>query len=145
MIAAKVVNNSSFGKENFIFLQKNNSMTEAVISRIVMPGMLNDRGILFGGQLLSWMDEAAYIAVLRFLKRPVVTYSADKIKFLHPVKSGEIVKICCKVSKATSIRVQVLVEVFSERLTDGLPEKVATACFYLCPVDENNKPVINMN
>ncbi len=120
-------------------------MTEVVLSRIIMPGMLNDRGILFGGQLLSWMDEAAYITVLRYLKRPVVTYSADKIRFLHPVKNGEIVKIYCKVSKASSIRVQVLVEVFSEKLTGGLPEKVAQACFYLCPVNENNKPAINMN
>lgn len=145
MIAANIESNSSFGKKNVIFLQKKMPITEVVLSRIIMPGMLNDRCILFAGVLLYWMDEAAYMAVLIFLKRRVVKYSADKIRFLHPVKNGEIIKIYCKVSKASSIRVQELVEVFSEKLTGDLTEKVAQACFYLCPVNENNKPAFNMN
>lgn len=108
-----------------------------------MPGMLNDRDILFGGQLLSWMDEAAYIAVLRFLKRPVVTYSADKIRFIQTVKQGEIVKIYCKVTRSSTIRVKVMVDVYGEKISDEIPQKIASACFYLCPVDENNKPTAN--
>lgn len=65
--------------------------------RLVMPGDLNQYGFLFGGKMLSWVDEACWIAAS--LDRPdckFVTVAMDKVEFLHGVDEGVILEIDCQ-------------------------------------------------
>lgn len=52
------------------------------MSRAVMPGMANHRGILFGGELMAWMDEVAGIAARRFVGSEVITAAVEQMYFM---------------------------------------------------------------
>ena len=51
-------------------------------------------GSLFGGTMLSWLDEAAVSFACQTCETPrMVTVSMDKVEFLKPVRPGQIIKI----------------------------------------------------
>jgi acyl-CoA hydrolase len=52
---------------------------------------MNEQGVLFGGYLLKWIDEFAYIsASLDYPGNRFVTVSLDNVVFRKPVKVGYI-------------------------------------------------------
>ena len=62
--------------------------------RLVLPADLNQYGYLFGGQLLSWVDEASWIAAsLDYPDCKFVTVGMDKVEFRHSVREGTILSI----------------------------------------------------
>ena len=64
---------------------------------LVLPGDLNQYGSLFGGRLLSWVDEAAWIAAsAEFPHCQFVTIAMDKVEFRHGVGDGTILRIACE-------------------------------------------------
>ena len=61
-----------------------------------MPGDLNQYGFLFGGKMLSWVDEACWIAAsLDFPNCRFVTVGMAKVDFHHGVGEGVILEINC--------------------------------------------------
>jgi acyl-CoA hydrolase len=61
--------------------------------KLVLPEHLNHYGNLFGGNLLKWIDEFAYItANLEFPGNQFVTIALDNVEFRHGVSNGEILK-----------------------------------------------------
>ncbi len=64
--------------------------------KIVLPEHLNDYGSLFGGTLLKWVDEIAYIHVsLDYPGKQFVTVSLDNVVFKHPIRNGQILRFVC--------------------------------------------------
>ena len=62
--------------------------------RLVLPEDLNQFGFLFGGRLLSWIDEASWIAAsLDFPDCRFVTIGMDEVVFRHSVREGTILRI----------------------------------------------------
>ena len=63
---------------------------------------------LFGGVMMSWLDEAAAILALQTARtNSMVTVAADKIHFIQPVKVGDVVQIMGQVKNigTTSITI----------------------------------------
>lgn len=59
--------------------------------KLVLPEFLNDQGFLFGGNLLKWVDESAYItACLDFPGNRLVTVSLSEVNFKNPIHPGEL-------------------------------------------------------
>ncbi|UMB52873.1 acyl-CoA thioesterase [Lutibacter sp. A64] len=117
----------------------NNSITTQY--KVVFSKMLNDQNNLFGGIAMKWMDEVAYITAMRFTRKKMVTVSTDKIKFLKPVKSGEIVQLVGKVIKVGLAKITIKLELFSEQLDSETKQKAIEAFFVFAAVDKNNKPI----
>src|SRR4051812_49668262 len=61
--------------------------------QLVLPGLTNTHGTIFGGMLMQWIDIAAGISAARHAGGPVVTASMDRPPFLHPIPLGEAVTI----------------------------------------------------
>jgi len=62
--------------------------------KIVKPGDLNPGGVLFGGQLLNWIDEEAAIYVMCQLnQKHIASKYMSEILFLEPALLGDIVEI----------------------------------------------------
>ena len=62
--------------------------------RLVLPGDLNHYGFLFGGRLLSWVDEAAWIAAsIDYPHCQWVTIAMNSVVFMHSVRDGTILRI----------------------------------------------------
>ena len=107
--------------------------------KMVFPCTLNANDSLFGGMAMQWMDEVAYITAIRFTRKQMVTVSADKIKFFMPIKSNSIIEVVGKVVKVGNVKVEILVEIYSEMIFKNLREKAIEASFVFAAVDEANK------
>jgi acyl-CoA hydrolase len=86
------------------------------------------------------MDEVAYITATRFLRRKIVTVSAENIRFICPVKSDSIVEIKGSVSKIGRVKLEIRVEVTMEDMYSENKEKAIEAIFVFAAVSENQKP-----
>lgn len=80
--------------------------------RLVLPEDLNQFGFLFGGRLLSWVDEASWIAAsLDFPECHFVTIGMEAVSFHHAVREGTILEISSERVRAGSTSVTYQVEV----------------------------------
>ena len=84
--------------------------------KIVLPADLNDYGSLFGGSLLKWVDEIAYISVsLDFPGQHFVTIGLDNVEFRHPIREGQILCFRCKKLRVGNSSVAYNVKVYRAR------------------------------
>ncbi len=113
--------------------------------RIVFGSSLNDRGKLFGGEALKWMDEVAYISALRCTRMKVVTVSVDKIRFLQPIMLGSIIEIIGTIHKIGNVKIEIMVKIFVEASDSYERAKAVEAIFTFAATNENNKPIILNN
>ena len=77
--------------------------------KLIKPQDLNAHGTLFGGTVLSWIDEEAAIFVLCQLgKGNIVTKYMSEINFVSSAKLGEVIEIGMETVKfgTTSITVK---------------------------------------
>jgi acyl-CoA hydrolase len=82
--------------------------------RLVMSKDLNGANKLFGGTILTWIDEQAYIEVISLLKsNNVVTKFISEVEFISGAKVGDVVEIKTAFSKAGKSSVTLSVEVFN--------------------------------
>ena len=109
--------------------------------KVVLPNTLNAHETLFGGIAMQWMDEVAYIEAIRYTKKKMVTVSTDNIKFLKPIKPGQIVEIVAKIINETALKLLIEVDIFAEELYSYKREKAVTSVFTFAVVDDNNRPV----
>ncbi len=80
--------------------------------KLVLPGDLNQNGHLYGGALLKWIDEFAWIAAtLDYPGSSFVTVALDKVTFKKGVKKGAILKFVIEKSHEGRTSVQYLVNV----------------------------------
>lgn len=90
--------------------------------RLVLPSDLNHYGFLFGGRLLSWVDEACWIAAsLDFPHCQFVTIGMDKVEFRHGVRDGTILKIHCSKARTGKTSVTYKVHVNDEKNRSAPP------------------------
>lgn len=93
--------------------------------RLVLPEHLNQFGFLFGGYLLMWVDEVAWMAAsLDFKDCHFVTVGMDAVAFHKSVKQGSILRFETTLSREgnTSVTYGVSVlqgetEIFSNSVT----------------------------
>lgn len=81
--------------------------------KLVLRGDLNQHGYLYGGNLLKWIDEYAWIAAtLDFPDSKFVTVSLDEVTFKKSIKEGSILKFSINKFETGTTSAQYYVEVF---------------------------------
>jgi acyl-CoA hydrolase len=98
-------------------LPKSNEATEIMDHyKLVLPEYLNPDGFLFGGYLLKWIDEVAYItANLEYPGRRFVTIGLDNVVFRHQIEKGEILRFLVERIRVGETSVGYEVKVFGEQ------------------------------
>jgi acyl-CoA thioesterase YciA len=82
----------------------------------LLPMHTNMYGTIFGGVIMSYLDQAGAHCARDVFDNHFVTVHADGIRFLHPVNVGDLVTFRgCVVSRGTT-SVTVDIEVDAERL-----------------------------
>ncbi len=112
--------------------------------KIVLPEHLNDYGFLFGGNLLKWVDEIAYIRVsLDLPEQKFVTVGLEEVAFRHQIVKGQILCFQCCQTRIGTTSVTYNVQVFGERY-QRKKHKVLfeTHITFVCVDDEGNKTPI---
>lgn len=81
--------------------------------KLVLPQHLNHYGFLFGGDLLKWVDEYAYIAAtIEYPNSNFVTVGMDRVEFKKSVREGTILKFIVEKTSEGRTSVQFSVKVY---------------------------------
>jgi len=85
---------------------------EPAIRLLMMPRDTNAQGTIFGGVILSYIDQAGAIEARRQGLNIMVTVAMDKVVFHYPVFVGDLMSFWCETLRigTTSITVKVVVE-----------------------------------
>ena len=119
-----------------------NSESESKIALrvLMMPKDTNHEGTIFGGVILSHIDQAAYIEARRHGAHRWVTAAINKVNFIAPVFTGDIVSYRTRTVNVGRTSVTVSVEVEAERRQDGSCVAVTSAQLVIVAIDENRNP-----
>ena len=107
----------------------------------IFPNDVNDHNTLFGGKLMSYIDDIASIAASKHCRRSVVTASTDSVDFLHPIRTTDYVSLESFVTWTGRTSMEVFVKVIAEDLRTGERKIAATSFLTFVALDEQNNPV----
>ena len=107
----------------------------------VFQNDLNSHNTLFGGRIMSDMDQVASISALRHCHIDCVTASTDTVDFLSPIKTTDAVCYESYVTWTESSSMEIFVKVMAENLKSGERKIAATAFLTFVGLDENRCPV----
>ena len=113
----------------------------AAIRVLMMPRDTNHHGTIFGGVILSYIDQAGAVGAIRRGCRQVVTVAMDQVIFHQPVQVGDLVSFYADIIKVGRTSIKVLVSVEATRRADGDVVAVTEAEVTYVNVDTNSKPV----
>ena len=105
----------------------------------MMPRDTNHDGTIFGGVILSHIDQAGYVEARRHGTTRWVTVAIDRVEFLKPVLVGDIVEFQTVTTAIGRSSVTVHVEVIAERRSTGERVEVTRAGMVMVSVDEDGR------
>lgn len=106
----------------------------------VFPNDVNNHKTLFGGKLMSTIDEVASISAMRHCRTNVVTASTDSVDFLRPIRPTDSVCFESFVSSTGRTSIEVFVKIISENLYTGERAVAATSFLTFVAVGEDGVP-----
>ena len=110
------------------------------ITTFVMPHMQNVLGDLFGGHLMSLVDQAAAVAAIRHAGGPAVTASIDRVDFRERIPVGSLVSCLATVDFVGNSSMDITVEVYAETVSTGERRHTHTAHVVFVAIDAAGKP-----
>ena len=113
---------------------------ELTVRISAMPGDTNANGDIFGGWVLSRMDQAGRIAGVERARGRVVTIALDGMKFIRPVRVGDVLEVFSEVESIGRTSMKIHVEAWVRRFQTHVQEKVTDATFTFVAIDDNGKP-----
>ena len=126
--------------------QNENPPTEPVgdpaIRVLMMPRDTNVHGTIFGGVILSHIDQAGAAHARREGLDRVVTVAMDAVEFQRPVFVGDLVSLYCETIRVGRTSMSIFVDVWSRRfLPSSEHVRVTSAEIIYVNVDEDRNPL----
>jgi acyl-CoA hydrolase len=116
------------------------SASRAVISVVALPRDSNHYGYVYGGTVMSLVDQAAYTAAIRHARQAVVTVCVDHLTFLRPIHIGDVITVKASVNYAGRTSMEVGVRVETERLATGEIEHVGSGYLTMVALNAQGHP-----
>lgn len=108
---------------------------------VMMPRDTNHYGTIFGGVVLSCIDQAAFVEARHHGRHRWVTAAVDRVDFKAPVHVGDVINLYTNTTRLGTKSVTVFVDVQAERYLDGSVVQVTTATLTMVAVDSEGKPI----
>ncbi len=114
---------------------------EPAIRVLMMPRDTNAYGTIFGGVILSYIDQAGAIEARRQGSTKMVTVSMDKVVFHAPVQVGDLVSFWTEAIRigTTSVTIRVVVEAWRQKPSHD-PVTVTEAQVVYVNVGDDRRP-----
>jgi acyl-CoA hydrolase len=109
--------------------------TRVVKTNRIFPTDVNNHNTLFGGKLMSYIDDIASISATRHCRQSVVTASTDSVDFLFPINPSDSVCLESFVTSTGKSSMEVFVKVIAEDLMSGERKIAATAFLTFVAMD----------
>ena len=117
-------------------------MTESIaLSVVMMPKDVNAYGAIFGGIILSYIDQAGFIEARKHGVHRWVTASIERVDFEKPVYVGDVVRFYTSTLKTGKSSVSVQVIVIAERFDTNELIEVTRAEMTMVSIDANGKTI----
>jgi len=116
--------------------------SEPAIRVVMMPRDTNAEGTIFGGVILSLIDQAAYVEAIRQAHARYVTVAMREVEFHAPVYVGDVLSLYAAASRVGRTSLTIHVRVSASRRTD--PDRfvnVTEAEVVFVRVDDTGKPI----
>ena len=108
----------------------------------VRPEHLSHQGFLFGGQLLKWIDEYAWLAAARDYPGTIlVTRAMDNIQFKKRVSNGAILRFEIQPKRYGNTSITYSAEVFASSQDSRNDEMVFSTHITFVAVNENGEKI----
>lgn len=105
--------------------------------KLVLPEHLNHYGYLFGGHLLQWVDECAWIAAtLDYPGCRFVTIGMDKVEFRKSIRQGAVLRIHAERIRRGHTSVSYLTEAFRAETATETEEPVFSTRITFVRIDD---------
>ena len=116
--------------------------SEPSIRVIMMPKDTNAYGTIFGGVILSFIDQAGAVEAKRHGAEFIVTVAMREVVFHEPVYVGDLVSLYTRLVKVGRTSITIAVEVFSQP-GEGIGNrvKVTEAEVTYVNLDKNRRPM----
>jgi len=109
---------------------------------MMMPRDTNAHGTIFGGVLLSYIDQAGVVAAREHAPHRFVTVALERVEFKQPVFVGDILTFYSRVVSRGRTSLRVRVEVEAQRFADPREVVPVTAAeLAYVAIDERRRPV----
>jgi len=106
-----------------------------------LPRDTNHYGTIFGGVILSYIDQAGFVEARRHGAHRWVTAAIDRVEFKAPVHVGDIANFYAHTTRLGTTSVTVLIEVEAERYATGERVPVTSATMTMVAVDAQGRPI----
>ncbi len=115
---------------------------EPAIRVTLMPKDTNALGTIFGGIILSYIDQAGAVEAHRHARGRLVTVAMREVEFHQPVLVGDLVSFYGETVRLGTTSITVKVEVEAERrMRGGERVKVTQAEVVYVQVDDTGRPL----
>jgi acyl-CoA thioesterase YciA len=116
-------------------------MSEPSIRVVMMPKDTNAYGTIFGGVILSYIDQAAAVEAKQHGASFIVTVAMREVVFHQPVHVGDLVSFYTRLVRIGRTSITISVEVIAERGDPGGERvKVTEAEVTFVNLDEMRRP-----
>jgi len=110
---------------------------------LVRPEHLNHHGYLFGGVMLKWVDENAWMAASReYPNSTLVTVGMDACRFKHPVDNGSILRFHIKNVKKGRTSATYNVTVYAEAPEECEEKEVFSTSVSFVHLNKKGRPCV---
>jgi len=115
---------------------------DAAIRTVMMPRDTNAEGTIFGGVILSLIDQAAFVEAIRQAHHRYVTVAFHEVEFHEPVFVGDVLSLYAHATHIGRTSISIHVKVCARRRRDPDQEvKVTEADVVFVAVDAQGQPV----
>jgi acyl-CoA thioesterase YciA len=104
------------------------------------PSDINANGHIFGGWVLSQMDQAGGILAGRVSQGPCATVAIEKMEFIAPILMRDIISVYASLERRGRTSMVIKVEVIATRERGQLDVAVTEGYFTFVALDENHRP-----
>ena len=112
-----------------------------VLTRLMTPNEANAQSNVFGGVILSLMDEVGSQAAARqSLNQPIVGVRQDRMSFIAPTFIGETVEARAIITKTWHSSMEVQVEIYAINPNTPEPRRVASSYLVYVKLGVGGKP-----
>lgn len=113
---------------------------DLVIRTVAMPADTNANGDIFGGWVLSRMDQGGGVAGVNFAQGRVVTVKVQAMTFHRPMKVGDVLSVYAKVVRVGRTSFDLQIEAWARRFRTITNEKVTDGVFTFVAIDDEGRP-----
>jgi len=120
--------------------QSDKPLGKLTVRTIAMPADTNANGDIFGGWVMSRMDQAGGIAGVERAGGRVVTVAVEAMTFISPMQVGDVLEVYTEIGPVGRTSMKIGIEAWAQRYLSEDSERVTFARFTMVALDATGKP-----